>query len=209
MLGELSAKYESNGDPGSVSSGWGDAGGVSYGAYQFSSAMGVAADFVGWLIRQGYSHSRTLASAGAPGSPFFSQAWAYVAEIDYDGFLAAQHEYVKQYYYDTAVQYLQRAGFDAEKHSAAMQDVIWSRAVQYGAGAVVEMFTAAAAQLGHPNLSYVDHFAFDHDLIRAIYLDVCTTPEWTNGSPALREGLYSRFQSECNDALEMLDGEME
>ena len=32
-LGDLSALYESNGDPGCVSSGAGDLGGISYGAY--------------------------------------------------------------------------------------------------------------------------------------------------------------------------------
>src|SRR5574341_1024502 len=35
-LGGLSRKYESNGNPGMVSSGVGDHGGRSYGAYQFS-----------------------------------------------------------------------------------------------------------------------------------------------------------------------------
>ncbi|NMC34711.1 MAG: hypothetical protein GYA36_19990 [Veillonellaceae bacterium] len=39
-LGALSQKYESNGDPGRVSSGVGDPGGVSYGAYQMTSKGG-------------------------------------------------------------------------------------------------------------------------------------------------------------------------
>ena len=207
MLGDLSARYESNGEPGCVSSGWNDLGGASYGAYQFASAMGVPADFVAWLARQGYSQADKLIRAGAPGTPFFSQVWAHVAENDYDGFLAMQHEFVKQQYYDPSVLFLQQAGFNAEKHSAAMRDVIWSRAVQYGPGLIVEMFTAAAAQLGHPNLSYVDDIAFDGDMIRAIYLGVCMSDEWTNGSPGLRSGLYSRFESECQSALDMLDKE--
>ena len=33
-LGDLSASYESNGNPGCVSTGAGDLGGISYGAYQ-------------------------------------------------------------------------------------------------------------------------------------------------------------------------------
>jgi hypothetical protein len=32
-LGDLSASYESNGNPGCVSTGYGDLGGISYGAY--------------------------------------------------------------------------------------------------------------------------------------------------------------------------------
>lgn len=38
-LAHFLAKYESNGDPAVISSGQGDAGGVSYGAYQFSSVQ--------------------------------------------------------------------------------------------------------------------------------------------------------------------------
>ena len=36
-LGKLSAAYESNGDPAIVSTGEGDRGGISYGAYQLAS----------------------------------------------------------------------------------------------------------------------------------------------------------------------------
>ena len=36
-LGNLSAVYESNGDPACVSSGVNDAGGISYGTYQLAS----------------------------------------------------------------------------------------------------------------------------------------------------------------------------
>ena len=107
---------------------------------------------------------------------------------------------------------LRRAGFDADKHTHVMQDVIWSRAVQYGTGNIVEMFETACHRMyneasddysGYPNLSYVDDARFDYDLIRAIYLDVCKTPEWTAAS--CRYGLYNRFESECADALAALE----
>ena len=85
-----------------------------------------------------------------------------------------------------------------------MKDVVWSRAVQYGAGNIGEMFAEACEKLGYPNLSYVDDSSFDADMIKAIYLKVCSTPAWTNGSPALRQGLYSRFERECSEALERI-----
>ena len=49
MLGDLSAQYESNGDPGCISDGYGDPGGKSYGTYQFSSNAGSLGNFVVWL----------------------------------------------------------------------------------------------------------------------------------------------------------------
>ena len=46
-LGELSAKYETGGrGPGTVSTGSGDPGGVSYGSYQMATKMGTVARFV-------------------------------------------------------------------------------------------------------------------------------------------------------------------
>ena len=45
-LDALSAPEESQGDPGAISSGRDDAGGVSYGIYQLSTNMGTAAEFV-------------------------------------------------------------------------------------------------------------------------------------------------------------------
>ena len=96
-----------------------------------------------------------------------------------------------------------------EKHSKAMKDVVWSRAIQYGPYQINQMFDeACCGVLGYFNLSYVDDIAFDKSMIEAIYLEVCSTPGWTNGSPSLREGLYARFRNECTDALIMLNEEL-
>ena len=51
-LGKLSAAYESNGDPAIVSTGEGDFGGISYGAYQLASNCGSVDAFLGWGLRQ-------------------------------------------------------------------------------------------------------------------------------------------------------------
>jgi hypothetical protein len=53
-------------------------------------------------------------------------------------------------------------------------------------------------------MTYVDDKWFDKAMIKAIYLDVCSTDEWTSGSPSLRFGLYRRFKQECEDALSKL-----
>jgi len=54
MLGELSSKYESNGNIGCISDGYGDPGGKSYGEYQLSSNAGSLQAFVSWCQSQGY-----------------------------------------------------------------------------------------------------------------------------------------------------------
>lgn len=208
MLGDLSKKYESSGDAGTISSGYGDAGGKSYGMYQFSSTMGVVDKYVKWLQDNGYWFGDELAKYTV-GSNNFDDAWKWLADsnnkVDFE---RSQRDFTKAMYYDKACNALFNCGFIVSRHSKAMKDVVWSRAVQYGPYQVPEMFDDACKALGFPNLSYVDHINFDESMIKAIYLDVCSTPSWTNGSPGLREGLYARFKNECEDALKMLYEEL-
>ena len=208
MLGDLSKKYESSGDCGTISSGYGDAGGKSYGMYQFASNIGVADKYVKWLQDNGYWFGDELAKYTV-GSSYFDEAWKFLANSDNRGdFEKSQHDFTKAMYYDKACNALYNCGYIISIHSKAMKDVVWSRAVQYGPYQVPEMFEEACKHLGYPNLSYVDHISFDERMIKAIYLDVCSTPAWTNGSPSLREGLYARFRNECEDALNMLNEEL-
>lgn len=205
MLGDLSKKYESNGEPGAISTGWGDAGGKSYGMYQFSSNMGIVRDYIDWLYKNGYWFAEKLDEYPV-GTYTFDDMWRFLADSgNREDFAQSQHDYIRDCYYVPAVEMLLEAGYDVEgHHNEVMQDVVWSRAVQYGAGNIVEMFESAVQTLGYPNLSYVDAAVFDERMIKAVYLDVCSTEEWTNGSSALREGLYNRFANECRDALEVL-----
>ena len=210
MLGLLSKTYESNGDPGCVSTGVGDRGGVSYGCFQLATNVGAVDSFLRWLGEntdgQLFEFYREL-SQFLPGTDDFSSMWQKIAEESPEAFEQAQHAYIQYAYYEPAINLLAEAGFHIENHFEIMKDVIWSRTVHYGTGYIVEMFEQACSQMGHPNLSYVDAKFFDRALIEEIYLRVCHTPEWTNGSPALRQGLYNRFENECADALERLDAE--
>lgn len=209
MIGDLSKQYESNGNPGAISNGYGDAGGKSYGMYQLASNAGSVDSYIKWLQKNGYWFAEKLAEYPI-GSIAFDDVWRFLANSGNKAdFMESQHKYIEDTYYNTAVSFLRKAMFNIENHSETMKDVVWSRAVQYGAGYVVEMFEDAAISLGYPNLSYVDAKCFDKDMIKAIYLNVCSTEEWTNGSPALREGLYFRFAHECHDALTMLAKEEE
>lgn len=186
MIGDLSKRYESNGEPGCISNGLGDAGGKSYGMYQMSSRMGVVDDYIQWLHNNGYWFAENLAEHPV-GSIAFDEAWRWLAYSDNkNDFAASQHNYIGDTYYKPAVAALKTAMYDVEdKHHDIMRDVVWSRTVQYGVGNIVEMFLTACNKLGYPNLSYVDDKAYDKRMIKAIYLDVCSTREWTDGSPAL------------------------
>lgn len=200
-LGDLSSTYESNGDPGVISRTEGDAGGTSYGAWQFAQNAGVPSSFVDFLVSQRSPFGDRL-SKYEPDTEDFDAEWKAIAEEDPEGFLEAQHDFVRITYYVPAVKEVARAYIFLERRSVALQNVVWSASVQYGPGNIKELFDDASDVLGYPNASY----ATDKELIEAIYT-VRASDEWTCGSPTLRYGLRRRFSEECRDALDLLASE--
>lgn len=198
-LGILSSRYESNGNPGCVANTAGDAGGASYGAYQFATNAGVPQAFVRWLQRNGHPYGDRLANAGEPGTWRFDQVWEAIGNENPDEFFRVQHDYVQEKYYLPAVDRAAEAYIDLNQRSFALQNVVWSASVQYGPYWVKDLFNEAAALAGYPNASYLT----DDKLIPLIY-EVRASDDWTSGSPSLRPGLRNRFTNECNDALAML-----
>lgn len=211
MLGELSKEYESNGDIGAISSGYMDAGGKSYGMYQLASNVGSVDEFIQWGLNSDYSWIAEELNKYEVGSSEFDNAWRYFANNDYDNFFNMQQSYMEYRYYDVSVELLREHLFNIENHSNTMKEVIFSRAVQYGTGNIVEMFEDALVIMGEKlnldlnNLSYVDEKRFDYDLITSIY-DVCMTEEWNNSS--LRDNLNKRFREEKAKAIQMLSDEL-
>lgn len=214
-LGDLSAAYESNGNPGCVSSGAGDLGGISYGAYQLASNVGSVDAFIQWGMNQDnfYANYANSLNQYEVNSDAFIDEWKSLANDDYNGFLQMQHDYIKAEYYDKACRYLANEGFHADNHSDALKDVIWSRAVQYGPGNVVDLFNEALRYVpGYTeewNLSWVDAKRFDYDLIVGVY-ESNKTDEWISDalSEDVREGVYNRMEEEKQEALAMFTKEI-
>lgn len=160
MLGELSKDFES-GDPGTISSGDGDPGGKSYGAFQFASKHDGPRQFFYWCLgserspayqaigarlRQAYIDDTSSTGYG----DVFDAEWRAIAEEQHDTFLAAQRDYVEVSYYQQAVDDIAEAypGFDISNYSIALRNVFLSRAVQHGSGGVVSVMDYVFAKLG-------------------------------------------------------------
>ena len=134
--------------------------------------------------------------------------------IDPNGFMAMQHDYIKYAYYDVACSELANQLFDVNIHSRALRDVVFSAAVQYGPGEVVNLFKEAMQYVPgwEPdwNLSYVNDIKFDWDLINGAYEQRKLHPWNYEGNPSwLRENLVERFDAEKAQALEMFSQEMQ
>lgn len=158
LLGELSKDFES-GDPGAISSGNGDPGGKSYGAFQFASKSDGPKAFFTWCMDP--SRNATYQSIGNQLSQayhtepvgydsYFDDVWRAIAGSSYDAFLAAQRDYVEVSYYQQAVNDIAEAfpGFDIANYSIALRNVILSRAVQHGSGGVVSVMEYVMGKLG-------------------------------------------------------------
>jgi len=167
-LGSVSAKYESNGNPATISNG-SDSGGVSYGAYQFASKSDVPLTFAQWCISSGegiMTGTRLVAAYNLDGRSYstnFNTEWVNISSENSQGFLLLQHKYVKSKFYDVMVSKLSArySDFNIDNYTMALKNVIWSRAVQHGVNSNM-MFDAI------DNLGGVSGHT-EEELIRAIY----------------------------------------
>lgn len=196
-LGFISATYESNGDPACVSSGKGDAGGVSYGEFQFASKTGSADAFV--------KSNPTLAArfyGMKAGTQLFSDMWKKTAK-ELPTFGDMQWEYIKSKFYDVAAAKIKTAiNVDINTKSFALQNVLWSTAVQHGPQGATNIFTSV--------YKTVSTKATESDIIKAIYAE--RGAKKPNGSmkyfskcsPAVQQSVSNRFVKECKDALAIL-----
>jgi LysM repeat protein len=205
-LGKLSARYESNGNPGTVSTGAGDPGGVSYGMYQFATKTGSAKAFVDSLQKSHPQYGKAFAGL-TPGTAAFSKAWKDVAAKDPKGFGQAQHDYIAAKFYVPAKAQTEGLvkGLDFSKRSQTLNDVLWSTAVQHGPAGASKLIQKALAGKDVSKMN-------DSDIARAIYAERGRKRSdgklayFPSSSQQVQNGVANRFKNELKDALAELKG---
>ncbi len=196
VLGSLSAKYETSGrGPGTVSTGRGDAGGVSYGSYQLASKLGRPEEFLAhegaqWAGEFGGERSGSLA---------FGRTWKAIAAREPEAFHDAQHAFIKRTHYDVQIAHVLKAtGTNLDRWSDAVRDAVWSTAVQHGPG---NDLVIRAIKEEPSN---------DRALLFALYAERGRRKAdgslvyFGRNSAAVQAGVAQRFRSELKDALAML-----
>lgn len=209
-LGQTSEKYESGGKgPGVINEyagkANGDLGGASYGTYQFAS-------YLPEMMSNGRARPSAKNSpviqflknskfkdkfAGLePATAAFDAKWKEIAAAYPKEFKDDQHDYVKRKYYDVAFANLQRVGLDMSSYGPAVQDLIWSGAVQFGP-ANISAFKETLT--GKSQLT-------DRDIVTLV-------SEWKiknvdtlfkSSSENIRAGVKSRYQSEKTALLNLI-----
>jgi len=201
-LGILSAKYETGGrGPGTVSSGAGDPGGVSYGSYQMATKTGTVQRFVTQPDFPWLQDFRNLTA----GTTDFSACWKRIATNQTDAFQKCQHEFIKRTHYDPlARKVLSENDVDVNTRTTTLQNVVWSTAVQHGPGTPIVGRALANVSSTPSDPKY------DEQVIRAIYAERGRKKPDGNlayfgkSSPSVQAGVANRFKNELQDALSML-----
>lgn len=200
-LGSASAKYESNGNPGAI--GYDKTGGYSYGEYQIATKTGTMNNYLNSLQTSdpdAYAKLQAAggASAAAAGTPEFQAAWKDCAAND-PNFEASQHSFIQSTHYDIAAANIQNStGLDISKRSKAVQDAVWSTAVQNGPNSKV--FTNALAGKDVKNMS-------DAQIVNALYDERGATNAngslkyFPSSSASVQNSVKNRFVNERQDVL--------
>lgn len=200
-LGRLAARFES-GAAGVEAIGYDPAGGTSYGMYQIASRTGTMARFLDFLELHEPRWAARLRAAGPANTGSTGGAmpkvWRSLAKENPERFAQLQQAFIRATHYEPARQAVQDAtGLDVKRASRAIQEVLWSTAVQHGPGRAAEMFIRAVKEQ-----SRVGGALNEAVLIRSIYKNRSRSTQGLEGP--LREALLSRFWEEQGMALAML-----
>lgn len=194
FLGKTSKRYESgSGGPATISSGVGDPGGVSYGSYQLSTTKGTLAEYLK------YSNNYNHAFDGLePKTKGFDQKWKDLAMTD-PKFHQSQHEFIASKHYQPQLQALKQAGFDFSERGKAVQDMVWSLAVQHRSG------TTSKIDRGEKESRLDFKTATDAEIIEAVYDSKLRhyKQDFRSSSPQVQEGVRKRILSEKADLLRL------
>lgn len=188
-LGELSAKYESNGDPGAIAHTKGDKGGPSYGMYQLAMNTG---SLEAYLRASDFRHQFVGLK---PGTPEFDAQWRAVAKIRPNDFAEDQYDYHMGVYYTPV-----RAACDiwGIPDTNAINQVIWSASTQHGPGWAKKAFKQYKGTVE------------EKQMIAQIYLlrmKVFQDSKHYNATEAARkvkESVLQRFRNEMHDAFALI-----
>lgn len=195
--GDFSARYES-GTAGSAAIGYDGTGGTSYGKFQLSSKQGSLDGFLRFLDGKGGEAAAVAQRLRAAGpadtgskSGAMPEAWKQAAQTP--GFAEWEHEFAQREFFDPAVRSLPAGAAEAVRQSPALQQMVWSTAVQHGAEGAAGIFKKVWRD-GMTNA----------DFVRAAYDERAT--RFGSSTPEVRASVQRRLRQEADDILGGISG---
>ena len=191
-LGFVSGEFESGGNPGVIAK---DNIGYAYGAWQMNSRVGALRDFVKSLKND--ERFARLAELKID-SPEFQDEWARVAKAYPNAFLEKQHEFIEKTKFKPVLDYARSAGLNTTNR--AVQEALWSQAVQHGFEGNKKIIDAAVKKVGKSSSP--------DEIVRALYE---SRANYVNGLSTLDDSLKAqindRYRRESAKALAIASNE--
>jgi hypothetical protein len=199
-LGQTSRQFETSGrGVATISTGRGDHGGVSYGAYQLSTNQGTIQEYLRFA-KDYQDDFRGL----TPATAAFNQKWLELARSD-PNFAQSQHDFIKQKHFEPQMEALASRGFDLSDRGRAVQDMVWSTAVQTRNLTPTIIIKGIEEKFGK-NVALSD--LTDKQIIEAAQeYKINHNSELFGRSRALWNGLLSRATNEKSDLLKLATNE--
>ena len=142
-------------------------------------------------------------SAANSGTDTFKQTWQLAMSDKANA--ETQHSYaVVQYFVPAADKVAKSTGIDVRVKSKTLQDVLWSTAIQHGAGGCNRVFKNAIKACGTDTPT-------DDALIVAVYNERARdngSAYFGRSTVAVRKSVVQRFNNEKLDALKSLEQEL-
>jgi len=200
-FGSISAAFESgNKGVGTVSTGKGDKGGVSYGKHQLSSKAGTMTAFLRSEDGQKYYNDfRGM----APGSEEFNKKYKEVADRDGEGFDKAQQAFTtKTHYNPVAAWFEKQYDIKLDERSRALKECVYSVAVQYGLSTAKSVLADA---FGNRDITKMP----DAEMIDRVQETRAATvgTRFRSSSQDVQDSVYKRAGTEKAALLKMLNEE--
>lgn len=202
-IGSLAAKFESGKD-GIAAIGYDRHGGTSYGKYQIASRVGSMDNFLNFLDTCAPDIAKELRAAGPANTGSrtggMPTAWRNIAAAQPDRFEALQEKFIYDSHYKPALEAVTKStGLQEGKISSAMQEVLWSTAVQHGPTGAARIFGRAAEQTGK-----VQGASYDKKLINEVY--EIRAEQFGSSTASVQDAVRNRLAQEKQLALNMLTG---
>lgn len=200
-LGKLAAQFESGSD-GVSAIGYDRNGGTSYGKYQIASRPGTMARFIEFLQDEAPDMSQRLTAAGPANTGSragtMPNVWRELATEQPERFEKLQEKFIHESHYLPARSAISQHGYQTEKLSPAMQEVLFSTAVQHGPAGASRIFAQAADRVG---LSPATQQKQEQQLIKEIY--TLRAEQFGSSTPQVQTAVRRRMDQEQQLAMNM------
>jgi hypothetical protein len=132
------------------------------------------------------------------------QVWRQIAAEEPARFAGLQRDFIRETHYEPAARSIrEQTGLDVARQHPALQEVLWSTAVQHGPAGAARIFGTAMAKLQENLQGDQPGRSLETGLIDAVYS--ARSGQFGSSTSRVRAAVGNRFRTEKDLALAMLD----